>query len=255
MNPVEFFFENGYVVFPRAIDQSLIDEYDFAWQKENSTKTDQYGNNFGWDKESEYLKHPEVMDLMCNSIISEFFSQIKLAVALHRVDTWSMSSEKPWHQDSTYSNPAAFNNYIGAWVAVEDVSYETGPFQLIPKSHTWDINKHDAYSREGNGETRDGKWYNFEIEKQIEKNTKVEYFTFLAQKGDLLIWHGNLLHRALTPVNKMATRKAVIGHYTNLNQYEEAIDYGYETNLSTLQCNENVKQWKNSGYFFDFPTK
>lgn len=251
MDQIDFFHENGYVVFKKAIDESLIDQYNSAWEKENSNKTDQHGNNFGWDKESEHLEHPEVMDIMCNPIIANFFNELKLAVALHRVDTWSMSSEKPWHQDSIYSTPAAYNNYIGAWVAAEKVLTESGPFQLIPKSHKWSFDKHAVYLGENNGEIIDGRWFNYELEKQIEAHKEEEHFTFLAQKGDLLIWHGNLLHRALIPAEKNVTRKAIIGHYTNSMQYEDAIDEGYEKNMVSLLRDPNIKQWKNSGYYYD----
>lgn len=251
MEPIDFFHENGYVVFKKAVSESLIDEYNCVWDKENSDKTDQYGNNFGWDKESEHLEHPEVMEIMCSPIISEFFVELELAVALHRVDTWAMSSEKPWHHDSTLSNPVAFNNYIGAWVASENVLPESGPFQLIPKSHKWDMDKYSVYFGENNGEIRDGRWFNHEIERQIEDHKEIQHFTFLAEKGDVLIWHGNLIHRALIPTNKQITRKAIIGHYSNSKQYEGAVDEGYEKNMISLLGDPNVKQWKNSGYYYD----
>ena len=251
MEPTDFFHENGYVVFKKAISESILDEYNSVWEKENSQKTDQHGNNFGWDKEEEYLEHPEVMDIMCSPVIANFFTELKLAVALHLADTWSMSSEKPWHQDSIHSNPVAFNNYIGAWVAVENVSHETGPFQLIPKSHKWSFDKRAVYFGENNGEVIDGRFFNYELEKLIKEHEEVEHFTFLAQKGDVLIWHGNLLHRALISADKNATRKAIIGHYSNSKQYEDAVDEGYEKNMISLLDDPNVKQWKNSGYYYD----
>jgi ectoine hydroxylase-related dioxygenase (phytanoyl-CoA dioxygenase family) len=150
MNNVEFFKENGYVVLEKAISDDLIDRYIDSWNKEHSNNFDQHGNNFGWSMESgndphEYLNHPEVMDIMCHSSINQFFIDLELPVALHRVDTWGTTSQKPWHQDSMLSNPIAYNNYIGAWVAAEDVTMEAGPFQLIAKSHKWKFDKQAVY--------------------------------------------------------------------------------------------------------------
>jgi hypothetical protein len=50
--------------------------------------------------------------------------------------------------------------------------------------------------------------------------------------------------------DKNATRKAVIGHYSNSKQYEDAVDEGYEKNMTSLLDDPNVKQWKNLGYYY-----
>ena len=38
--------------------------------------------------------------------------------------------------------------------------------------------------------------------------------TFLGKKGDVLIWHGRLVHRGYKPSNPKAQRKVIISHYS-----------------------------------------
>lgn len=251
MNKLEFFKENGFVVLEKAIEDELLDKYIESWNRDNSAKFDQHGNNFGWSTEFEYLNHSEVMDIMCHPVINQFFTDLQIAVALHRVDTWGTSSEKPWHQDSTFTNPNAYNNYIGAWVAAENVHEQAGPFQLIPKSHKWEFDKHSVYFGENSGEIIDGRWVNTYLQKEIESHSDQEPFTFLGKKGDVLIWHGNLLHRALIPTDKTIMRRAVIGHYTNTFHCEEAKDEDYFSAMLALLANPKTKQWGKGCYYFD----
>lgn len=251
VNNLELFNEYGFVVLENAIEEELLDRYLASWDADNATKFDEHGNNFGWSNEHEYLDHPEIMDIICHTTLSKFFTDLKLAVALHRVDTWATSSEKPWHQDSTFTNPNAYNNYIGAWVAAEDVHEQAGPFQLIPKSHRWEFDKHSVYFGENNGEIIDGRWVNTYLQQEIESHSDQEPFTFLGKKGDVLIWHGNLLHRALIPTDKKIMRRAVIGHYTNTFHCEEAKEEDYLNALLALLANPRTKQWKKDCYYFD----
>ncbi len=46
---------------------------------------------------------------------------------------------------------------------------------------------------------------------------------FLAKKGDILIWHANLIHGGLPVVNPALTRKSMVIHYyaTDVIKYHE----------------------------------
>lgn len=257
MNNLEFYKENGYVVLKKAISDDLTNRYLDAWDKAHKGYFDPYGNNFGWSVESggdvnEYLNHPEIMEIMCHDSINQFFKELELPVALHRVDTWGTSSQKPWHQDSMLSNPIAYNNYIGAWVAAEDVTMEKGPFQLIPKSHKWKLDKQKIYVGKDQ-EIVNGRWQNPHLAKAIESHKDEEYFTFLAEKGDVLIWHGNLIHCALD-YKPRVLRRAVIGHYTNSLHSEGAKNKSYQEEMKTLLENPNIKMWNGNYLYFDHRT-
>jgi hypothetical protein len=46
--------------------------------------------------------------------------------------------------------------------------------------------------------------------------TKAQTRTFLAEKSDVLIWHGRLMHRGTVPSNRNAIRRALITHYSGI---------------------------------------
>ena len=43
----------------------------------------------------------------------------------------------PWHQDAQYWGLEP-DDVLTAWVAISDASLETGPMEVIPKSHKWE---------------------------------------------------------------------------------------------------------------------
>ena len=133
MNNVEFYEKNGYVILENLISEDLIDSYEQKWIKENGDKVQ------GWDGHTSYLDHPEILDILCHKGVGDFFTNAQKGVALHLNLTYWVSTEKGWHMDSNIPNKMGSDNYTGAWVALEDISLDSGPFQLIPGSHLWDI--------------------------------------------------------------------------------------------------------------------
>jgi ectoine hydroxylase-related dioxygenase (phytanoyl-CoA dioxygenase family) len=65
------------------------------------------------------------------------------------------------------------------------------------------------------GQLREGVRSHDFFEKEIEKRG-AEIVSFIAEKGDVIIWHGHLVHRGSMPQNRNITRKSLIGHYCNL---------------------------------------
>jgi ectoine hydroxylase-related dioxygenase (phytanoyl-CoA dioxygenase family) len=95
-----------------------------------------------------------------------------------------------------------------------------------------------------------GRWQNPRLTKEIESHNDHEHFTFLAKKGDVLIWHGNLIHCALEPKG-IILRRAVIGHYTNTLHSEGAKSKSYLEEMKTLLEQPKIKQWNETSYYFD----
>ena len=69
---------------------------------------------------------------------------------------------------------------------------------------------------------------------------------FLPKKGDVLIWHGWLVHEGTVTRNPILTRKSYVTHYTSLGAYPEA--HMYPEAFSKGRLTE-----RNGGYVFDHP--
>jgi len=205
----EYFEKNGFLILENAIPYNLIDEYLDVFSK-NLVK-DKNGNLRGWQEQGNttYIGNNSALAILCNKIIQDAFESIDKGVALHVDLPYWVSTEKQWHQDSVLRIPLAASNYLGTWVALEDVSEHAGPFEYIPGSHLWDIDFDDYY---GDDEKTSFAWKKFD--KLIEE-IKPEIRQFVAKKGDVFLWHGRLVHRGATPEDRTLTRKSLIGHYCN----------------------------------------
>jgi ectoine hydroxylase-related dioxygenase (phytanoyl-CoA dioxygenase family) len=54
----------------------------------------------------------------------------------------------------------------------------------------------------------------------IEQEIRVRHMRpvqFLASKGDVLIWHGRLIHRGTAPTQPGLLRKSLIAHYSGVS--------------------------------------
>jgi phytanoyl-CoA hydroxylase len=124
-------------------------------------------------------------------------------------------SQQAAHSDIVHMTTFPQGYLIACWIALEDVGSEQGPLFYYPESHKLPYFLNDAYAHGGNdffiGKNA-YKNYETALEKQIlEKG--LEKKTFIAQKGDVLIWHANLLHGGSPIANKNLTRKSMVMHY------------------------------------------
>jgi ectoine hydroxylase-related dioxygenase (phytanoyl-CoA dioxygenase family) len=210
---VDFFNKNGYVVLPKAISDDLIDSYVSLWESVNADRPE------GWSKLKTFTRsfndHVEILDILCAKSIYEFFESINKDPVLHADITYSVSTQLDWHQDNTSSIKESMDSYYGSWVALEDIDPKSGPLAVMPGSHLWDMDY--SFIDPSNCVAEDYvsfnkkrlEYYTEEIEK---RNT--EEVSFIANKGDVLIWHGRLLHKGSTPRDYSMTRMSLIGHYS-----------------------------------------
>lgn len=118
------------------------------------------------------------------------------------------STDTKWHQDRRYwrfSN----NNLVSIWLALDDESSENGVLEFIPGSHKMQFSK----------EQFDEKEYFSESYTQNKALIQTKVSTDL-HKGDVVIFHSLLLHRA----NKNVTDKPKISFvYTVKGKQTEAM--------------------------------
>jgi ectoine hydroxylase len=119
------------------------------------------------------------------------------------------------HSDSIHMTTYPLGYLIAAWIALEDTNMENGPLFYYPASHRLPFLLNNDFNE---GETaitlgkKDYPDYEDAIEKLITKN-KFEKKIFLAKKGDVFIWHANLVHGGLPVSNRELTRKSMVIHY------------------------------------------
>ena len=137
--------------------------------------------------------------------------------ALFQSINFLMGSEQHTHSDSIHMTTYPVGGLLGVWIALDDVDETNGPLHYYPGSHKLPYYLNSDYENEGNYFLIGDKDYT-EYEKMLEG--KVAEFgiakkIFKARKGDLLIWHANLLHGGELHIDRLRTRKSMVLHYFN----------------------------------------
>jgi len=259
MNDLDFWNAEGYLVKERLISDDMIEAYSDLWLKTHTSivNGETVVNSItGWQTYDVFRDHNELLDIFCGSAIPSIIENITGEPAgLHLNFTGWFSTQKTWHQDMTLDNKDYANHYIGVWVALDDIHPDSGPFQLIPKSHLWDVDFSALYPEFQRQNKREGdlnvsdiygsdnvsdlppeedpgaaayRYYTKRLEAE-----RPEGISFEASKGDVIFWHGHTVHRGSEPIDKSLLRKAVIGHYAGVHtgllssQYAQKYKNGY----------------------------
>ncbi|WP_170110594.1 phytanoyl-CoA dioxygenase family protein [Flavilitoribacter nigricans] len=124
-------------------------------------------------------------------------------------------SEQRAHSDSIHMTTEPQGYLIAAWIALEDIGPDQGPLEFYPGSHRLPFVSTQQYAS-GNTNWTIGSESNKRYEDkiaQIVAENDLQPKTFLAQKGDILIWHANLIHGGQAITREGATRKSMVAHY------------------------------------------
>jgi ectoine hydroxylase len=119
------------------------------------------------------------------------------------------------HSDTIHMTTYPLGYLIAVWIALEDISADSGPLTYFPSSHKLPYVLSNDYKHNSNHFALDKNSYEkYEnaIAAIIETN-KLQKQQFLAKKGDVFIWHANLLHGGSPINNPGLTRKSMVLHF------------------------------------------
>lgn len=221
-NEKNIFFDQGFITF-NINDENLIDSVNADVNrlvKSGSYKTNsaiysynEYPRIVESYKFSENCKklalHTSVMDRLkfFYNLNPKAFSTINF---LH-------STQQPFHSDYVHFGTLPHRMLVGAWVALEDINPDSGPLQVVPKSHKLELFDYEDISAEkpknlNSVKTNYGQ-YEAYVTKIIKENN-LKAITPTMRKGDCLLWEANMLHGSPTCNNPNITRKAQVTHWT-----------------------------------------
>lgn len=213
---------NGFVVLENFIPDDLIDRYKQDWIQHNRINNKRAG---GYPIATPYFHVPSLMDLSTYKPLQDI---MKLLIGddmgVHLNLTGWKSSRRDWHQDG-YLNPSSnHDHYLAAWIALNDIHEDCGPFEYVRGSHVLPIiSQQKTLGRLEPHERSDPHWPKYSerfltplFEDIIDKaNLPVE--KFLPKKGDVMIWHARLMHRGSDPVDPSLWRESMIMHLSGIN--------------------------------------
>jgi hypothetical protein len=230
LTPDELAWRREGVVIKRGfIDNAVLHPYivrRLQLEHESLTK-----HMLGWESPSPYEHIPELRNLcLYPPLMNLMASLVGEEMLLHLNLTGWLSTERNWHQDD-YLNPPHVNGwYAAAWIALGEIRDDAGPFEYIPGSHHWPLlrqarvkqfmSPEQLASRNAAGQETWPRDSEFFVVPAVEAEITArgpEIRRFTAAAGDVLIWHGRLMHRGTKATGPNAWRPALIAHYSGLN--------------------------------------
>lgn len=172
---------------------------------------------------------PAAVEISMNPYITRFLQHVfKAPPALLQSLMFNKSSEQGVHQDFSFVfNQREVPKLAACWVALEDIHADAGPLEYFKKSHL--LNSGDFFDW-GGGSVHVASWsdfrerginYDLHLKRQISEK-KWEREIFLPRKGDVLMWHGALIHAGTAMRNPNLTRKSFVCHYTPLDSHPDS---------------------------------
>jgi hypothetical protein len=217
--------QNGYIIIPKLFDNATLDTvwagYEEAIQKgsvklppEPAADDDPYPGRFlnPHKKVAAFcriLKHPGLLHSI--RLLTGHEPKPLQTIASHK------GSQQGVHSDSIHMTTYPLGYITAAWIAFEDIHPDCGPLVYYPGSHklpylfSKDVGITESdFKREGYGP------YHARYEpaiKNLIETQKIEPHYFHARKGDVLIWHANLLHGGSARRDMQLSRRAAVCHF------------------------------------------
>jgi phytanoyl-CoA hydroxylase len=232
--PLLAWSEEGYAILPQFFDSETVDKINAEIDQLLETKKAvwQYGNKIMFA----IHQSPFLNGIGNDATLHQIFEMLLgKRMRLFQSINFLHGSEQRTHSDSIHMTTFPLGNMLAAWIALEDVPATAGPLHYFPKSHRLPYILNNEYGNEGNA-FRIGKKTYKEYENHIAEHIEhqgdaLEKKIFTARKGDVFIWHANLLHGGEPHLDKSLTRKSMVLHY----YANDAICYHEVTQRPALQ--------------------
>ena len=210
----EFWNDNGYLVLDRFFSTSFIGEINAEIDKGLEEKTIDF--NFTQKKILfAYEQLPKLNEVINNQKLTTILEELvgEEIIPFQSIN-FLMGSEQRAHSDSVHMATYPLGGLIAIWVALEDVDEENGALYYYPGSHKmpYATNQKIGNSTGWLLSPNPNKSYEDYLENKLNKASYSKK-VFKAKKGDILIWHANLVHGGLPHLNKTRTRKSMVVHY------------------------------------------
>lgn len=217
--------ENGYLILPKLISGDLLDT---AWQAyeravksglitlapESAGEGDPLPGRFLNPHKRvppfcRVAKHLALMGWLERLLGHP--AKLLQTIASHK------GSQQAAHSDSIHMTTYPLGYLAAAWIAFEDIGTDAGPLEFYPGSHRLPyVFSHDLQISVDDMKNEGYATYRARYEPFVQKQIAEHGLRpqcFEARKGDVLIWHANLLHGGAQRRDLRLSRKALVAHY------------------------------------------
>ncbi|WP_261512045.1 phytanoyl-CoA dioxygenase family protein [Chryseobacterium paludis] len=209
---------NGYLILKNYLSTEIVDQINDEIEKlmTEGTLKFRYGGKLMFA-----IHHSDIIRMIGNDKDFLDFLSVLLdgEAKLFQSINFINGSQQKTHSDSIHMTTYPLGGLLGVWIALEDIDENNGALHYIPGSHKLPYFLNSDYDNEGNA-FKIGKQSYKAYEEFLENKVKelgLKKEIFRAKKGDLLIWHANILHGGEPHLDKERTRKSLVYHYFDEN--------------------------------------
>ncbi|MFN8236694.1 MAG: phytanoyl-CoA dioxygenase family protein [Chitinophagales bacterium] len=207
--------ENGYIIWKNFLSSETVDDINQDIDELLNKKAVDF-NYTGRKIFNAYRQSYTLRKVIKDKRLLELLSFLlgKKVLPFQTINFLKGSEQAP-HSDYIHMSTFPQGYLIAAWFALEDISIEQGPLSYYQKSHLLPYLTNNDYPNTSTKYLLDGnanKKYEAKVQELIDGNN-LQKKIFTAKKGDVFIWHGNLIHAGEIMLNPALTRKSVVAHY------------------------------------------
>jgi len=233
---LSFWQDNGFLIlkgfFPADRCRQINDLIDRAWQDrqraDNPLVIDAFLDSPGGkrmhlrDAPDEARKHPyklndlflelqPVREMVLDPLLCDYLrALLEGDPVICNSLSFEYGSQQGDHLDTFYMPPPVTNRLVVTWIALEPARGDAGPLRYYPGSHK--ITPYlFSHGRLHSIEAEMPSFYEYIYTECGKRGIKP--ITFLAEAGDVFIWHAQLLHGGEGIKNIALTRRSLVTHY------------------------------------------
>ena len=208
------FIRDGFVVLDETLPSEMVERANSALDRAVEEKYQGYDYGTSTRLEQMHQGFPEIRDIWLHAPVHRFLSLVFESPSQPCQSlVYVFGSQQDAHQDTVHLTPFPAGLMCGVWFALEDVRPDSGELCVYPGSHRLPrVYMKDVQCGKVRGDWNEfgekvvGRWGDLLAESGIEP------LPYLAKKGDILVWHENLMHAGSVRRDKSLSRRSVVTH-------------------------------------------
>lgn len=212
---IEDFQRDGYLVLDFCLDLALVDQIVAATEPHYQKKENSDSYFHGLRIQDAWRLLPQVREVALDARILSALEQLygRKAFAFQTLN-FPIGTEQKIHSDTIHFNSKPAGYMAGAWVALEDVDENNGALLYYPGSHLLpEVTMQDIGLDATSNQYRN---YEIHIQQMVQQMVQDKQLTptrGILKKGQVLLWHANLLHGGGSHPDKSRSRHSQVTHY------------------------------------------
>lgn len=211
MQDRDFFARNGYLIAPFQLDPILIDQVIAETLPHYQADSHRGSVYAGQRIQDAWRTSPAVRQLALEPQVLKLLKELygRRAFAFQTLN-FQTGTQQLTHSDTIHFNSLPSGFMAGVWVALEDVDTQNGALQYFPGSHLLpEVTMQDVGVPAQSNYYRD--YERFIGDLIVQKELSAEFG--IMKKGQVFVWHANLLHGGGPHPDKSRTRHSQVSHY------------------------------------------